>query len=163
MDEVIEFVIAQNTIHFEEEISEEGTSVANAMNAAIVWGPVNGDNLHKFTFEDKDSAGFSGFLYENFYNKSPLEFYEYFVDDDISFMMVEETNRYALQNREKSEKKSARIATWRNTDVAEMERFLGIVIWMGLCRFPSLQSYWSKNTLYPNHIKKIMPRNRFQI
>ncbi|KAG5887588.1 hypothetical protein JTB14_025747 [Gonioctena quinquepunctata] len=63
-------------------VVEEGTSVANAMNAAIVWGPVNGDNLHKFTFKDKDSAGFSGYLYENFYNKSTLEFYEYFVDDD---------------------------------------------------------------------------------
>lgn len=93
IDEVIEFVIAQNTIDFEEEILEEGTSVANAMNAAIVWGPVNGDNLHKFTFEDKDSAGFSGYLYENFYNKSPLEFYEYFVDDDILSMMV---SRYLI-------------------------------------------------------------------
>lgn len=46
VDEVIDFVIAQNTNDFEEETLEEDALVANAMNAAIVWGTVNGDNLH---------------------------------------------------------------------------------------------------------------------
>lgn len=58
------------------------------MNEAIVWGPVNVNNLHKFTFEDKHSAGFNEQLYGNFYNKSAFEFYEYFVDNDLLSMMV---------------------------------------------------------------------------
>lgn len=82
VDEIIEFVIAQNANDFEEEILEEG------MNEAIVWGPVNVTKLQKFTFEDKHSAGFNEQLYANFYNKSAFEFYEYFVDDDLLSMMV---------------------------------------------------------------------------
>lgn len=34
---------------------------------------------------------------------------------------------------------------------------------MGLCQFPNLQLYWSRNHLFQNHIQKIMSRNRFQL
>lgn len=57
----------------------------------------------------------------------------------------------------------ARINSWHDTNVAEIEKFFGIVIWMGLCRFPSLQCYWSKNPIYKNYLKNVMSRNRFQL
>lgn len=82
VDEIIEFVIAQYSDNFETEIIEEET------NEAIVWGQVNIENLQKFIFEDKHAAGFNAELYENFYDKSPLEFYKYFVDDALLSMMV---------------------------------------------------------------------------
>lgn len=34
----------------------------NSFNATIVWSPANGANLHKFIFEGKDSAHYSGYL-----------------------------------------------------------------------------------------------------
>lgn len=34
---------------------------------------------------------------------------------------------------------------------------------MGLCPFPQLQYYWSKDKIYTNYIRNIMPRNRFQL
>lgn len=36
-------------------------------------------------------------------------------------------------------------------------------MWMGLCHFPSIQSYWSTNVIYTNFIKSIISRNRFQL
>ncbi|CAH1989936.1 unnamed protein product [Acanthoscelides obtectus] len=87
VDAAIESVIAQHSKDSEEEILGE-PKVSNAVNEAIVWGPVNGENLQKFTFEDHDSAGFDAQLYENFYNKSAFEFYEHFVGDGLLSMMV---------------------------------------------------------------------------
>lgn len=76
---------------------------------------------------------------------------------------MEETNRYALQCAQNNVHPHARITSWHDTDLAEIEKFLGVIIWMGHCRFPSLQSYWSKNPSYKNHIKDVISRNRFQL
>lgn len=44
-----------------------------------------------------------------------------------------------------------------------MEKFLGLVLWMGLCSFPKITDYWSKSMIYRNNIKLRMVRNRFKL
>jgi hypothetical protein len=67
-------------------------------------------------------------------------------------------NRYAAQNAPK-----ARIHDWQDTRAVEMKKCIGIILWMGLVQYPSIESYWSKMPIYENFIKCAMSRNRFQL
>lgn len=40
---------------------------------------------------------------------------------------------------------------------------MGIILWMGLARFPDMSDYWSKSALYKNEIKSKLSRNRFEL
>ncbi|KAJ4432959.1 hypothetical protein ANN_15216 [Periplaneta americana] len=40
---------------------------------------------------------------------------------------------------------------------------MGILIWMGLVRYPKLENYWSKRKIYDNYVKKLTSRNRFKL
>lgn len=74
-----------------------------------------------------------------------------------------ETNRYAKQCIEKNVYPKSRLKSWRDTDLDEMQTFIGIIMWMGLCNFTVLENYWSNKKIYENYIKRIMSRNRFQL
>lgn len=52
---------------------------------------------------------------------------------------------------------------WRDTNNEESECFIGILIWMSLCYFPSIESYWSKGVLYDNKIKNLLPSSRLEL
>ncbi|KAJ8940785.1 hypothetical protein NQ314_010595 [Rhamnusium bicolor] len=52
---------------------------------------------------------------------------------------------------------------WIPTNNIEMERFFGMLLWMGLCNMPTLRSYWEKNSMYANQISKTISRNRFEL
>jgi hypothetical protein len=84
------------------------------------------------------------------------------ITDEIFELFVTETNRYAAQEKEKNRHKKARIQSWKDTDQAEMERFLGCILWMGILSLPSISSYWSQKFLYHNNLRDVLPRNRFQ-
>lgn len=45
----------------------------------------------------------------------------------------------------------------------EIEKLLSMLLWMGLCTFPTIQSYWKKKVMYTNFLKSTMSRNRFQL
>lgn len=62
--------------------------------------------------------------------------------------MVIETNRYAQQKiRTENPSNQSRLKQWKEVDADEMEKFVGIIIWMGLVKLPKLIDYWSKNLL----------------
>ncbi|XP_065667601.1 piggyBac transposable element-derived protein 4-like [Hydra vulgaris] len=45
-----------------------------------------------------------------------------------------------------------------------MRQFLGVLLHMGCVKMPSLEHYWSKNSLYRVPLfSRIMPRNKFQL
>jgi len=91
----------------------------------------------------------------------PLAFYRLFVDDVIQ-CMVEETNCNAKQVLESAVE--SRLKMWHETDAYEMRQFIGLLIWMGLVHFPSLDKYWSNDMLYCNSVAtSVMKRNRFQL
>ncbi|XP_062620671.1 piggyBac transposable element-derived protein 4-like [Saccostrea cucullata] len=53
--------------------------------------------------------------------------------------------------------------TWDPLTSEELYRFFGIIMYMSVVKFQSLDRYWSTSPLYMNNpVKDIMSRNRFQ-
>lgn len=60
--------------------------------------------------------------------------------------------------------RNSRLSKWNDCDAAEMKKFLGLLIWMGLKKLPKISDYWSTDALYENNVvKRVMSRNRFEI
>ncbi|KAI8424674.1 hypothetical protein MSG28_006630, partial [Choristoneura fumiferana] len=97
--------------------------------------------------------------------KTPTEYYELFVTEEIINKMVLETNNYAQMyfiNNQRGIKRKSRVKAWTSTDPEEMKRFLGILMVMGLVKVPHINDYWSKKSIYRNeYIVSIMKRDRF--
>lgn len=89
-----------------------------------------------------------------------------FFSDEFLAFLVEQTNLYAAQEivKRKIIKKSTRLSKWRDVSAAEMKVFIGLLLQMGPCTFPSIQHYWSTSNLYNvNFWRSHMSRNRFQL
>lgn len=71
-------------------------------------------------------------------------------DRDLILLMVAETNRYARQQLEsgRSNTRNCRLTRWKDVTPEEITRFLGVYLLTGLLSFPTLESYWKKDTLY---------------
>jgi len=98
-------------------------------------------------------------------NASALNYFKLFFSTDIFELMVVETNRNAEQFLSKSRlTKFSRFSKWPPTNVDEIEKFMGLLLWFGLVQVPSLESYWSTKIRYKNNVApKIMSRNRFEL
>lgn len=129
----------QNEIE-EEQISEAIQEVPDT------WLPVTGVSLKKFETVEIGSINIASGL-------SAIDIYKQIIDEHIMRIMVDETNKNAHKYR----------ANWKNVNIAEMEKFLAIVMYMGLVKYPKISDYWSRKFLYRHcFVRHIMPRNRFQ-
>lgn len=126
------------------------------------WNPVRGIHLKKNPFTEND-PGVKTEIHNQFFDKSPYNFYKLMVPDDVINHIVVETNRYAAQSKNKNIRRKSRIQKWMDTNSEEIERFFGIIMWMGLCQLPSIQAYWQTSFLYFNKVRSLMSRNRFQL
>ena len=93
-------------------------------------------------------------------------FMKLFGGEETVVRLVNETNRYARQHREKvgidNLKEHSLANSWTDTNVAEMKAFLAIILVMGFAKLPAYQDYWSTDeVIQMPGIRKIMPRNRF--
>lgn len=81
-----------------------------------------------------------------------------FLTNEIFEKMILETNSYAENFKAKSELKSKfRFKSWKPTDRAEMLKFFGVILVMGLVKLPHINDYWSKNVMYRNeYIARVM-------
>ncbi|XP_054259986.1 piggyBac transposable element-derived protein 4-like [Macrosteles quadrilineatus] len=95
----------------------------------------------------------------------PIDFFSSYLNDEILAVMVDETNRNAAQVLQKIRLNgSSRLRTWRDTNVEEMKKFLGLLLYMGLVPMPRITDYWSRRLLYRNLVaNRVMSRNRFQL
>ncbi|CAG5000267.1 unnamed protein product [Parnassius apollo] len=95
----------------------------------------------------------------------PGAFYSLLVSDEIFYMIVEQTNLFALQSCEsRNVKPSSRSHAWKPTDRHEIKRFFGLILYMGLVRLPKLSYYWSKDKILGQTFPRtVMSRNRFEI
>lgn len=144
------------------EDAEEAVEEAMEGDTELTWRPVDGTSLKHFPFT-VENTGIKVELF-GMIDKAPRDFFNLFVNEEIIALMVTETNRYARQTIGKSNlQPQSRLHKWTDTTSREMKSFLGILIWTGLCQFPQLISYWSKNVLYSNKVKNVMPRNRFEL
>ena len=69
-----------------------------------------------------------------------------------------------LSATNKNEKFPISPKKWVPTNAVEMRKFLGLIMYMGLCRFGEIRDYWRSCELYTQNLApKTMSRNRFQI
>lgn len=81
-------------------------------------------------------------------------------------MVAEYTNSFAIIKMTGSDAayKSARMREWKPTSAAEIKRFFGLIILMGIVKLPKISDYWPKDpVLGQNFPRTIMSRNRFDL
>ncbi|KAJ8912354.1 hypothetical protein NQ315_014721 [Exocentrus adspersus] len=100
-----------------------------------------------------DFTGKAGIQQQITSDITSIEIYKLFINKDVLDLIVAETNRYAQDTiNGKRLSKSSRLHQWQDTNCEEIEKFLGIVLWMGLNIRPKLQDYWANDPLYENTI-----------
>ncbi|KAK9703742.1 Transposase IS4 [Popillia japonica] len=122
--------------------------------AAVVkarrWEPVDGNRL---TFNvTPQNTGVHPNVAAALAGKKPVGFFNHFIDDDVILFFVTETNRFAAHaiaaaNNSGNQTQKARLSKCTDTNPEEMQKFLGIVIWMTLLSQFQLRDYWSKLSL----------------
>jgi hypothetical protein len=83
---------------------------------------------------------------------SPLDFLLLYLHSDLMDNIVKATNKYGSGKFGEN---------WAPTDRKEILRFISVIMFMGIYRYPSLQSYWGQDTKTP-FISNVFPkRERF--
>lgn len=90
--------------------------------------------------------------------KNEFDFLKLFLTDYIIQYIVVETNKYALKCLDEENFKLFSLVT-----VDEMNMFICLIIYMGICDLPSYDMYWRKkeNPFYCEYPSKIMSYERF--
>lgn len=120
-------------------------------------------------FQFIQNPGFSSNFFENRSGNNPVDFYKLFILDSLP-LIVRETNRYAEQKiisgiANETIQQNSLLTYWKDTDDSEILAFMGMLIWMGLDKKPTLKDYFSKKILYKSDIGKYtgMSRMRFEM
>lgn len=98
-------------------------------------------------------------------NSSPIEYFNLFFSLALLETFVRETNRFAHQFLNSSTEISpqSRLPDWTNVTVAEMKGFISVIMNMGLCQRPSIESYWFTSSSQSIQWFQIMfTRNHFK-
>nr|XP_012151870.1 PREDICTED: uncharacterized protein LOC105663974 [Megachile rotundata] len=85
-------------------------------------------------------------LIENINCNDPMEIYKLFVTDSIIQFMVQQTNKYAMQNSTAKKTKKHQ-SSWIPVSIGKMKAFLGVLLIMGVVQMPNIRLYWSKNSI----------------
>lgn len=140
------------------EIPSVDTNSARTV-TSDTWGPCTDlPDKHQF-------SGQSGLNINSLDLSRPFDIYKHFITDEILDVIVLETNRFAAQLiQAKQLPRRSLLNKWTDTNRVEIEKFLGVLIIMGINKLPKMRLYWSNNEMYSNDlIKKTMTRNRFEL
>lgn len=84
---------------------------------------------------------------------SPLDLLQLFVDEEVLSLISSETNKNAKEN----------VSNWKDVNHQELKQFLGLIIYMGVVKYPKISDYWSRKPYFKNNfVSKVMTRTRFQ-
>lgn len=88
-----------------------------------------------------------------------------FFSENFLNIVAQQTNLYANQEIQKTPvTRSSRKKRWVETNANEMRVFLGTLLHMGPCTFPTIEHYWSQNIMYKMPFwGQVISRNRFQL
>lgn len=127
------------------------------------WRSVSGTNRQNFEFSGNPGTPAVSLLQTE--NIQPIDVYNIMVTDDICELIVRETNNNANQCITAAlHTQSSRLKFWKDTDIAEVKKFFGIILYMGLVKYLNIWQYWSTETFYKNaFVPKLTSRNRFQL
>ncbi|KAL3881449.1 hypothetical protein ACJMK2_027891 [Sinanodonta woodiana] len=92
-----------------------------------------------------------------------LHYFELLWDELLWTKLVDETNRYADQERRKNPPppKSPR---WTPVDIPTIKAFIGLCFAMGIIRLPSRHNYWRQHKyMFVTSFNKVMSRDRFDL
>ncbi|KAK6016212.1 hypothetical protein OSTOST_18307, partial [Ostertagia ostertagi] len=84
----------------------------------------------------------------------PVEFYRLFLNDRLVNAILLETNRYGLTGS----------SSFGEVGYDEFMKFMGVCMYMGIVKLPTLRSYWSSRRIYGGTplCRSIMTRSRFE-
>ncbi|GBO44500.1 PiggyBac transposable element-derived protein 4, partial [Araneus ventricosus] len=131
--------------------SSESESDDDTLNSARNWCPID---IHASTpappnFQFTSTPGINPstkILLGN--TDDPMMFFSIFFDEKIMSFIVEETNRYAEDFFNKSDlTPSSRALNWKNTDIKELNLFLGLLLLQGMVSKSVEAWYWSKRPI----------------
>lgn len=83
--------------------------------------------------------------------KTPYDCFNYFFDDSLYQHIADQNNLYARQ---------VNISTKFITSAPEIRKFVGILLYMSVYKYPNTREYWAENSF--EHIRQTMTRNRFE-
>lgn len=83
---------------------------------------------------------------------TPFKCFEYFLGDSVIDHIVEQTNLYSAQKN---------ISTTFSTTNSEIRKYIGILFYMSVFRYPNVRSYWGEYAF--QMIQDTMSRNRFDL
>ncbi|KAL4104076.1 hypothetical protein QTP88_019389 [Uroleucon formosanum] len=150
----------QDSTEDEEEDEDEDHSISVHNTIQSTWNTVSGNYQKHFNF-----IGNYGPLVILDEVSEPIDFFKLFLTDEIIQLMVIETNRNAQQllSSQKISRRS-RFSSWEPVTKDDIEHFLGLLLWMGLVKMPSLSDYWNRAERYQNNVaSKTMSRNKFEL
>lgn len=83
--------------------------------------------------------------------RTPYDFFSYFVPDTFLSEVANQSNLYARQRNSKTE---------FSVNVLDLKKYIGILFFMSVYRYPNVRSYWSRYVFQPIHSS--MTVNRFE-
>ena len=95
----------------------------------------------------------------------PVDFFHLFFDIDLMKLLVLNSNAVGIKIMASKPKppKGSNKPRWEPTSIAELYRFIAVLIHMGLKRQPTLRSYWSQEPRYSDSfVKNCFSRQRFE-
>lgn len=133
--------------------------------ATTEWYDVSGTYLKGIVFTGHEEYKYNSSYPTDRSALTPHHVFSVFFDEEVLDLIVTETNRYAAQILDSKDiSKGARLTCWTETNRDEIRKFFGIVMYMGLIIYPTIEDYWSTHPLFKNNIlPQIMSRNRFQL
>ena len=129
-----------------------------------------------------DSSAAAGFHFATMPNqlqmdsdsRKPIDFFNALFDQQMWLQIADETNRYAAQRRQSlgedaftecnhpNYRRYARLNKWRDTNPAELKKWVAHLILMGLTRKPDIEMYWSTDDMTRTPFFGVhMSRDRF--
>lgn len=142
-----------------EEIPEELIQ-PRVINENLIWEEVN-IVPHIFPF---DSTNCGHNIPDLFANCSEYECFQVFFGEEITSVIISETNKfykYVLERKERLRPHS-RLNQWKDIDAKELHRFFALNFLMARVKKLQIQEYWSTNTLIETPaFKKTMSRDQF--
>uniref|UniRef100_A0AAR2LS26 PiggyBac transposable element-derived protein domain-containing protein n=2 Tax=Pygocentrus nattereri TaxID=42514 RepID=A0AAR2LS26_PYGNA len=88
-------------------------------------------------------------------SRSPFDIFQLFFSADVVGALVQNTNQNA--------KRTKTAHSWKELSVEELYRFLGLVLYTGLVKAPSLPCYWSSQSLFKFEFPaSVMTQARFE-
>ena len=97
--------------------------------------------------------------------QSEVDFVNLFFTNDVSDLLVTQTNLYASQYISNHPNLSAhsQARSWHDTTRDKMKKFIALSLLIGIVRKPALSDYWSTNPLLKGSVfNSVMARNWYQ-